>query len=57
MRNPVFDGIDVAPQGLEDVTTYPDLTDVLIERGYSDEDIEKILGENFLRVLREVTGS
>lgn len=52
-----FDGIDVAPVGLEDVTTYPDLTEVLIGRGYSDADIEKILGENFLRVLREVTGS
>ncbi len=52
-----FDGIDVAPTGLEDVTQYPDLTEILIERGYSDEDIEKILGENFLRVLRDVTGS
>ena len=52
-----FDGIDVAPTGLEDVTQYPDLTEILVERGYSDEDIEKILGENFLRVLRDVTGS
>lgn len=52
-----FDGIDVAPEGLEDVTTYPAITEILIERGYSDEDIEKVLGENFLRVLREVTGS
>lgn len=52
-----FDGIDVAPTGLEDVTQYPDLTEILIERGYRDEDIEKILGENFLRVLRDVTGS
>lgn len=51
-----FDGIDVAPIGLEDVTTYPDLTNVLLGRDYSDEDIEKILGENFLRVLRDVTG-
>ena len=52
-----FDGIDVAPIGLEDVTQYPDLTEILLERGYSDEDVEKILGENFLRVLRDVTGS
>ena len=52
-----FDGIDVAPTGLEDVTQYPDLTEIVVERGYSDEDIEKILGENFLRVLRDVTGS
>jgi membrane dipeptidase len=52
-----FDGIDVAPEGLEDVTKYPDLTDALLARGYSETDVEKILGENFLRVLREVTGS
>ena len=52
-----YDGIDVAPVGLEDVTTYPDLTEVLVQRGLSEGDIEKILGENFLRVLQEVTGS
>ncbi len=51
-----FDGIDVTPEGLEDVTDYPDITKALQERGYSDEDIRKILGENFLRVLKEVTG-
>ena len=51
-----FDGIDVAPRGLEDVTKYPDLTAILLDRGYSEADVEKILGGNFLRVLREVTG-
>ncbi len=51
-----FDGIDVTPQGLEDVTDYPDITQYLQERGLSDEDIHKILGENFLRVLKIVTG-
>lgn len=51
-----FDGIDVTPVGLEDVTTYRKITESLKARGYSDEDIAKILGGNFLRVLREVTG-
>lgn len=51
------DGIDVAPQGFEDVTTYPDLTEVLLGRGHGEADIEKILAENFLRVLQAVTGS
>ena len=49
--------IRVAPQGLEDVTTYPDLTEVLLGRGHSEADFEKILAENFLRVLQAVTGS
>ncbi len=51
-----FDGIDVTPMELEDVTDYPRITKALQERGYSDDDIRKILGENFLRVLKEVTG-
>jgi membrane dipeptidase len=48
-----FDGITSTPIGLEDVSTYPRLTDELIRRGYSDDDIKKILGGNFLRVLRQ----
>jgi len=47
-----FDGITVAPAGLEDVTRFPDLTKGLLERGYSVEDVKKILGGNFMRVLR-----
>jgi membrane dipeptidase len=46
-----FDGIDVTPVGLEDVSTYPAITVELIERGWSDEDIGKVLGANALRVL------
>lgn len=48
-----FDGISTVIVGLEDVSTYPDLTAELIRRGYSDEDIMKILGGNVLRVMRE----
>lgn len=48
-----FDGIDSVVEGLEDVSTYPNLTAELLRRGYSDEDVKKILGLNILRVMRE----
>jgi membrane dipeptidase len=49
-----FDGITSVPQGLEDVSKYPALTAELLRRGYTDDDIRKILGLNILRVMREV---
>ena len=49
-----FDGITTVPVGLEDVSTYPALTVELLKRGYSDDDVKKILGLNVLRVLRQV---
>jgi len=52
-----FDGFfNAKVQGLEDVTRLPRLTVGLVERGYSEEDVKKILGGNFLRVFREVVG-
>ena len=51
-----FDGINSVPAGLEDVSKMPDLTAALLRRGYSESEVRKILGGNFLRVLREVTG-
>ena len=48
-----FDGISTVVQGLEDVSKYPDLTAELLKRGYTDQDIKKILGQNILRVMRE----
>jgi membrane dipeptidase len=48
-----FDGISQTPAGLEDVSTYPALTAELLRRGYTDEDVRKILGLNVLRVMRE----
>jgi membrane dipeptidase len=48
-----FDGITSVVQGLEDVSTYPDLTAELLRRGYSDEDVKKIIGLNVLRAWRE----
>ena len=47
-----FDGIDSAPKQLRTVVDYPEFTKALIKRGYSDTDIAKILGGNFLRVYR-----
>ncbi len=47
-----FDGINLTPQQLNDVTAYPFITKALVERGYRKKDIDKILGGNFLRVLK-----
>ena len=48
-----FDGIESSPQGLEDVSKFPVLTDALLKRGYAKDDVAKIMGQNFLRILRE----
>jgi membrane dipeptidase len=47
-----FDGINLTTQQLDDVTTYPLITKALVEKGHSKKDIKKILGGNFLRVLK-----
>lgn len=49
-----YDGIGSTPIGLEDVSKLPALTMALLKAGYSNADVKKILGENFLRVFREV---
>lgn len=46
-----FDGISSAPRELKDVTALPLITKGLLQRGYSKQDIRKILGENFIRVF------
>jgi len=51
-----FDGINSAPRGMEDVSKLPDLVVELARRGYSEEDLIKILGGNLLRVMRQVEG-
>lgn len=51
-----FDGVSGPPNGLDDVSKMPALIEVLLERGYSDRDLKKILGGNTLRVIREVIG-
>lgn len=52
-----FDGIEVTPVGLEDVSKFPALTMRLFEHGYSEEDVRKILGGNFMRVFEQVYGN
>jgi membrane dipeptidase len=52
-----FDGIPNVPQGLEDVSKMPALTAALMKRGYTEPDVRKIMGGNFLRVVREVVGN
>ena len=47
-----FDGIESSPRELDDVTTYPIITRELLKRGYKPADVEKILGGNFIRVLK-----
>ena len=49
-----FDGIDCAPEGLDDVSKFPNLTRALLEKGYSVADIKKIYGGNTLRLMRQV---
>ena len=48
-----FDGITMWPVGLDDVSSYPRLTDELLRRGYSAADVHKILGGNVLRAFRQ----
>lgn len=47
-----FDGIESAPQQLDDVAALPLLTKALLERGYKKRDVAKILGLNFIRVFK-----
>jgi len=48
-----FDGITDVPEGLEDVSTIPDLLVELLRRGYTDREVQQIAGGNLLRVFRE----
>ena len=52
-----FDGVEMVPRGLEDVSKMPALTSALLRRGYTEQDIAKIMGGNFLRVIRAVVGN
>ncbi|HKL51969.1 MAG TPA: dipeptidase [Wenzhouxiangellaceae bacterium] len=50
-----YDGVgDSLPEGLKDASTYPNLISELLRRGHSEGNIRKILGENVMRVWREV---
>jgi membrane dipeptidase len=49
-----FDGIDSTPEQLEDVSKYPLITQELLNRGHTKEEIVKVLGANLMRVFKEV---
>lgn len=49
-----FDGVSRLPEGLEDVSKFPVVTEELLRRGYSEDDVVKILGGNALRVMADV---
>jgi membrane dipeptidase len=49
-----FDGVTALPTGMEDVTALPRIAQALLDRGYSDSDVAKMLGGNMLRVMRAV---
>ena len=48
-----YDGITIVPRQLEDVSTYPVVTQELLNRGYSAAEIHKIMSGNILRVMRQ----
>jgi len=48
-----FDGATM-PEGMEDVSKLPHITEALLKKGYSEKDIEKILGGNLLRIMEQV---
>ncbi len=48
-----FDGANM-PYGMEDATKLPKITEALLQKGYSEGDVRKILGENTLRVMTDV---
>ncbi|XP_028665282.1 dipeptidase 1 [Erpetoichthys calabaricus] len=49
-----YDGVSRVPQGLEDVSKYPDLVAELLNRGWTDKEVKEALGENLLRVFKKV---
>lgn len=51
-----FDGGITPPNELYDASCYPELTKKLVEKGYTEVEIKKILGGNFLRVFKQVCG-
>jgi membrane dipeptidase len=52
-----YDGISDPPAGLEDVSKLPKITEELLRRGHSEEEIRGVLGENFLRFWEKARGA
>jgi membrane dipeptidase len=52
-----FDGVEQLPEGLEDVSGYPNLIHELLKRGYSEADLKQICAENFLHVWTAIANT
>ncbi|MGH9907483.1 MAG: membrane dipeptidase, partial [Pyrinomonadaceae bacterium] len=48
-----FDGVPSLPVGMEDISKLPSITYELLKRGYSEKDVRKVLGENFMRAFSQ----
>ncbi|MEC9148093.1 MAG: membrane dipeptidase, partial [Planctomycetota bacterium] len=48
-----YDGVSKLPTQLEDVSTYPVITQALLDRGFAEKDIHKIMSGNIMRAYRE----
>ena len=48
-----FDGISSLPMGMDDISQLPNLTYELLKRGYTEKDVRKVLGENFMRAFAQ----
>ena len=49
-----FDGIQFLPEGMNSAADLPKIVDALVERGYTDAQLEKLMGDNLLRVFSAV---
>ncbi len=49
-----FDGVPFLPEGMKDVAQLPNITYELLKRGYTEQEIRKVLGENLLRAFAQV---
>lgn len=49
-----FDGIETLPQGIEGPQSFPDIIEELLRLNYSEEDVQKICHNNFLRVMEKI---
>ncbi len=52
-----YDGAESFPKQLDDVSKYPLITEALVQRGYTKKDLTKILGGNFVRILKANKGN
>ena len=50
-------GVTIMPEGLRTIGEFPNLTDAMVRRGWSESRIRKVMGENWIRMLKDVWGA